>query len=502
MPAQQVLPGLVPHGLGQVGGPHDVGEQERLPRRGRRPVAGRGLHGLRGGGRVPDRAQPIELRASRLQLQLGVILVALRSERRRQHHPIPGHLEGRAHLLPVPDGRAELLGRPLLVPFRQEHPAPGVVLGGVQRRRPERLGQPGELLRRLRGRGHVPGGNGDLHLGREHAGPGPPVPGLLGQSRVDRTERRVDLSFGQPDQGQGRLRRPAQRMGLPQRVLGAFQVAQAIPDLPQRVEPVGQGRRLVVTGQFLGGLLELLHGHLQAALEREDLRPVDAAHAGEPVDGLPLAPPMRGFRPLASPPVVGGVAACGDHRAVGHPGGDGAELPVHRGDGRLLHQPETLLRPPQGDQERSVPQQAEGLEVGVAVAGTDLDGPSRHLEGAVDLSGHLRPVALRQGQVAVGEALGLPFEETLPPAGPGRCDGALLLERVFPADVERQRGGPAAVAPGQVGLERPLFRLDGQVGVGAEPCRQSQRLQVPGIEIRFPVGPGQQVERLLPPMLR
>src|SRR6266571_1810350 len=225
------------------------------------------------------------------------------------------------------------------------------------------------------------------------------------------------------------------------------------------------------------------------------------AHAGEPVDGLPFAPPVGGLSPLAGPPVVRGVPARGDHRAVGHPGGDGAELAVHRGDGRLLHQPEPFLGPPQRDQERSVAQQPEGLEVRVPEAGADLDGPSRHFEGAVDVSGHLRPVALREGQVAVGEALWLPFEEALPAGGPGRCDGALLLERVLAADVECERGGAGPVASVLVGLERPLLRLDGQVGLRGEPRRQRQGLEVGGTELRFPVGLGQQVERGLPPVL-
>ena len=43
----------------------------------------------------------------------------------------------------------------------------------------------------------------------------------------------------------------------------------------------------------------------------------------------------RTIVPLAGPPVVGGVAAGRDHRAVGDAGDQGPEFPVHRGHRRI-----------------------------------------------------------------------------------------------------------------------------------------------------------------------
>ena len=123
VPPQEVLPGLVPHRLGQDGGPNDVGEHERL----RGGDAGSAFGGSADGSGhlrlVPDGSQPVELRSGRLQLQVGLLVLVQRAERGGQDHSRPGHVERRAHLLPVADGRAQFLGRRFGVPVGQQHPS-------------------------------------------------------------------------------------------------------------------------------------------------------------------------------------------------------------------------------------------------------------------------------------------------------------------------------------------------------------------------------------------
>ena len=84
-------------------------------------------------------------------------------------------------------------------------------------------------------------------------------------------------------------------------------------------------------------LLELVAGESQvpfrlvpSAQEPHDLGPPDAADTGEPDDGLTIAPPCRGIRPLARSPVVRQVPADVDDVAENRGGGVPAELASDR----------------------------------------------------------------------------------------------------------------------------------------------------------------------------
>src|SRR4029450_6921836 len=101
-------------------------------------------------------------------------------------------------------------------------------LGGgadrLQQRRAEVVGDLGQLIGRGVGRLAVAGGVHDLDMGGEQLGPRHAVRRLV-HHPADRRRRDVDLSLGQPQQGQAGLRVPAQLAGPTGARLGLRELA-------------------------------------------------------------------------------------------------------------------------------------------------------------------------------------------------------------------------------------------------------------------------------------
>ncbi len=121
MPAQEALPGLVAQGLGQIGGPDDVGEHEGAPDRDRAmtaifqvtpfPLDGLDVHPC---------SEALEFIERGAQFEVGVLLVIVGSERPRQDRPRPGHFVWGAHLAPAADRRSEFADRTRMVALSGE----------------------------------------------------------------------------------------------------------------------------------------------------------------------------------------------------------------------------------------------------------------------------------------------------------------------------------------------------------------------------------------------
>jgi hypothetical protein len=217
---------------------------------------------------------------------------------------------------------------------------------------------------------------------------------------------------------------------------------------------------------------------VQRALQGDDLRAVDAADAREAVDRLLLAPPVGGLRPFTCPPVVGRVATGGDHAAVRHARHERVQFAVHRGDGGLLQEGESLVGASSADQEPSLLKQSPSADVGVGESRTDLYCLSGELDGRLDVTGVLRRKALRQGPVSVGKTFRFTLQEALATGRPCRGDRELPLADVFAAELEGDLGSPGSVPIRNVRLERTLPCFHCQIGLGGEPGRLGKRLEV------------------------
>ena len=235
------------------------------------------------------------------------------------------------------------------------------------------------------------------------------------------------LARREPDQRQRRLRAPAQRVRLAQRLLGALEVALQPAKVADRIQAVGHDRQRLERLELGRRLAQLLLGALPAPLERDDLGAMDAADAREPADRLGLAPLVRHLDPLAGPLVVGEVATGGDHLARGDPGRERRQLAVHGGDRGFLEDPDALGDRATGDLHRGHGRLRERLEVGVVRPCRDRDRLRRQLEGPRDVAGGAGDLALHQRQEPVGGRLGLALQD--PFGTPVQAVATLVLPR-------------------------------------------------------------------------
>src|SRR6266508_680439 len=107
VPAHQALPGVVTDGRGELGGADDVAEEERArdARRARVDVL---PQQRRQDARVAARADALERRPRRAQLQERAVLVAGRAQREREAHPRLRGLVRELELLPRREGAPQI----------------------------------------------------------------------------------------------------------------------------------------------------------------------------------------------------------------------------------------------------------------------------------------------------------------------------------------------------------------------------------------------------------
>jgi hypothetical protein len=146
-------------------------------------------------------------------------------------------------------------------------------------------------------------------------------------------------------------------------------------------------------------------------------------------------------------------------------------------------------------------QQSPSPDVGVGESRTDLYGLSGELDGRFDVTGVLCRNALRQGLVSVGKTSRFTLQDAIATGRPRRGDRELQLADVFAAELEGHLGSPGLVPRRQVRLERTLLGLHRQIGLGGEPGRLGERLEVCRPESPLSIGSDQEVDRLLPLVL-
>ena len=116
---------------------------------------------------------------------------------------------------------------------------------------------------------------------------------------ADRGGRGVDVSLGQPQQGQTRLRFPTAPARLPVGLLGGGEVSPKTMDVRLPVDGFGSPGLVLRLDAALAGSLRLFQGVRPRAVQLQDLGAMHQARAGEGHHvGLRFAPPRQGRGPL------------------------------------------------------------------------------------------------------------------------------------------------------------------------------------------------------------
>ncbi len=359
-------------------------------------------------------------------------------------------------------------------------------------------GDPGELVGRGASSRDVSGRDRDLHLRREEPSPSPAIPGLIGHGRVDRDGRGPGLALGQPDQGEGRLRRSTARVRLTEGRLGALEVAPEPADVADRVEAVGLWRRGVERSELGRGPLQLLLGPLPATADRRHFGAVDPADAGKAGEGLSLAVLLGRLDPLARPAIVGQVAARTDQPAGRHPRRERRQLAIDGRDRRFLHQGEPIQRGARCDLQGAEIGLRMGRQVRIGGAGADLHGPLSQRECGLAVAGPRGALAADQREVAVSVRLSVRPEDPLGSAGPRIGDRRLARIAVFASDVEGQVRGAEIVPLRLVRLERPLLGRELDLAMRREEGSLRESLEVGARKVAVAIRLGQELERVGP----
>ena len=320
----------------------------------------------------------------------------------------------------------------------------------------------------------------------------------LVERAAERLQRHVPTSLRDAEQGEPRLRLPAEPARLAVRGLRLVQLAAEAVEL---AAPVGRLRRrtpVEAVGEPRGGAVRLRERVVPRALELEDLRAMDETPARERDEvGLLAAPAREHPGPLPRAAHLEHVLAREDDGAVDHPGRDRREAAPGDDHHRLVQQREALSHPARMEEHVAVRLRRQRERLGVSEPRRDRPRLRRHGGCRLEVAGGL--VTEDEGHQQV-RLLGdvLLAEERLGATEPAAGGAHLAAQRQRHADPEgaadrRPRRALVEMAP--VGaLERRHVRvvLAEQVG------RDGEQLEVGGGERGDAVGPAQRVVRLAP----
>ena len=190
------------------------------------------------------------------------------------------------------------------------------------------------------------------------------------------------------------------------------------------------------------------------ALKLQDLGAMHQARPGEADQvGLLLAPLRQGRCPLARAAQLVRVLAAEDDTAIDHAADDRRQLA--RGDGhhRLVHQPETLRRPAEIDQQDASRLRREGEQVRIAEALPDLGGVGRDVGCRLVLAGGLVLEDDRKQQITPFHAVArLALDQPLRAAEPSGRAARLSSKGEMRARPERATSRAKRLAGVEVGL--------------------------------------------------
>ncbi len=495
VPVEEVVPRFVPDRLDQRGGSHDVGEHERADLAGPRGGRGSGQEGVRPS-RIGRRPEPLERGPGRLEVERGRFPLPRGRSRLREQHRGDRRFVGRVDLPPEAPSLAEPLDRLGGVIAEERGEPSGVRRRRPDRRRPELLGDHLELRRvGLRG-GEIAQDLRDLRLRGEQPGSRELVPRDLLEAALDRGRRGVRATSSQEQERLPRLRLRSERLGLPEGVLRALEVAHAEPDLAELMERLSRHRGMEAL-QLVRCPLRLRGGVGPGAGEPHELGPMDAADPREAADVLPFTPALRHVRPLAAPPIVRGLATHRHHRAEHGAGRERTELAAH-GDRRgPLHQAERLVELSGSPQHLRAADRDPDGQVGVVQPRGDLLRAIQMRERSLEVPAIEVELTVCDLEVAVRDGLRLTLEEVLGAVQPRLGHGAGHLRPVLPAKRERHHRGHRAVPSLQVERVGALERRDRLRREPDPPGGLRERLEIlrvePATAIRLeeePVGLG------------
>ena len=248
-------------------------------------------------------------------------------------------------------------------------------------------------------------------------------------------------------------------MRLAEGIAGLDEVATIEPDFADLVERLGRVVRLEVT-DLLVGIASFLFGLLPGPSESNHTGPVDAAHPGEPGDGLALTPAPGRVGPIAGSLVVGDLLAGADRVAIDGPGRERSQLARQRGHGRLVEQSHPFAELTLGDKGKALVLEAKRHQVLVAKPGADLERLQGELEGPPVIARvmSLHPLAARQ--VSVFDADRFILQQPLRLAEPGGADRRGLPARVILRQIQRNESGSTRFTRLETERKRPLARAD------------------------------------------
>ncbi len=503
VPAHDRRPLAVVHRVEELGGLHDVGEEERLADFPRRIPAELGGDALG----VPNGLEPLEARGGRLELPESGLLVLLGPGEQAEPFARPSDVVGGARRVPEPAGLAEvgecLVGLAELLSNR----ADGEGGDRLERRSLVHVGSLGELARvRLRAFDSAVRKR-DLHRSREQTracGDGEPV---VGERPRDRDQSALGAALGETEQREPGLGRRAVLVRLAEARLCRVEVAEPQTDVAELVERrAGDGWRPLA--KLVAGAARLVLGLAELALELEDLCVVHAAHAGVAREASLGAEVVREVGPFPRPVVVRRVAAHADRVAVDGHRRELVELAADRGRACLVEEGSSLGDVAEHDERHPAPLKRAHLETPVAEPAADVLGPTRQLERPLGVVGDEREHALLEGEVAVHARLGLVRDEPLGPAEPSVRDGGLVLRGRVVVDEENRRRRRAdrvvLLDVRGVGALEGRDRLDRAAGPEGRVGEEEQILAAEWILTvglgeklvgRLPVAPGRRVAR-------
>ena len=384
----------------------------------------------------------------------GAVLVAGDAAGLAQQEPCGGHLVGDVERAPplerLPQGGA---GGSRVPPCQAEASARRCC-GGVECRALE-VGCDGlQLLGCGPRRSEVLAGHGDLHPGRQQLGAREPVPGLLVERAHDDRRGGVESTLGQAQQGQPGLGPPAQRLGLPERALRSFEVAEPATHLAELHE-ARRGVGGAHLAQLRTGSNDLVLGLRPVSSALQGPGAMHPAQPGEHGEGVALRPLRRCVGPLGGAAVVAELLAGADQAAVDLARRVRTEAALDCEEHRFVEVPEPFCRATFVHQYPTKGLQRLGLQIGHVQAPAEVDDITRLLGGGSQLPAAVCDLDLPQDEVAVLDALDVAVQSMPGPPQPCATDAGLGLE----AEVLVEPDG--ALCRTAVGVARLEHRIHG-----------------------------------------
>jgi hypothetical protein len=237
-------------------------------------------------------------------------------------------------------------------------------------------------------------------------------------------------------------------------------------------------------GQALGGPPGGLDRLRPGPAQPQDLRPVDQALAGEGDQvGLAVAPGGQGLGPLTGPAQLRHLLADVDHPAVDQARHRGRELAGDGGHHGLVQHGQPLVDVAAGDRGRSLDEQGQRDQVGLAGLAADPGRPGRGRPGGGVVSGPEQLQGRRDQQVALlGAVRRLLLQQPPGPGQPAAALGQLPPAEQQEAQPEGAAGGPPPVALAGVELLGALQGGHGVTDPAGEVGRCPQLLQLVAVQ--------------------